>query len=93
VTIELLLFLASTLIMVKTKDAATLLQPHKSNLNLTLSIPTFTVLLPTLISFPSYVPTLLIIPHLVYIFIFSASIIIDLHKLLRKCTLRNSNKT
>jgi membrane-bound metal-dependent hydrolase YbcI (DUF457 family) len=91
VTIELLLFLASTLIMVKTKDTATLLQPHKSNL--ILSIPTFTVLLPTLISFPSYVPTLLIIPHLVYIFIFSASIIIDLHKLLKKRALGTATKS
>ena len=92
VTIELLIFLAATVIMVKTRDAATLLQPHKSNLNLTLSIPTFTALLPTFISFPSYVPPLLIVPHLVYIFIFSASIIIDLRKVLKKRVLRNSNK-
>lgn len=92
VTIELLIFLASIAIMVKTRDAATLLQPHKSNLNLTLSIPTFTVLLPTFISFPSYVPTLLIVPHLIYIFIFSASIIIDLRKIFTKRALRNSNK-
>ncbi|MDH5375483.1 MAG: metal-dependent hydrolase [Candidatus Bathyarchaeota archaeon] len=92
VTIELLIFLAATVIMVKTRDAATLLQPHKSNLNLTLSIPTFTALLPTFISFPSYVPPLLIVPHLVYIFIFSASIIIDLRKVLKKRALRNSNK-
>jgi hypothetical protein len=90
VTIELLIFLASLAIMVKTRDAAKLLQPHKSNL--ILSIPTFTVLLPTFISFPSYVPTLLIVPHLVYLFIFSASIIVDLRKLLKKRALRNSNK-
>jgi len=84
VTIELLVFLASTAIMVKTRDATTLLQPHKSNL--TLFIPTFTVLLPTFISFPSYVPTVLIIPHLVYIFTFSVAIIIDLRKIFEKST-------
>jgi hypothetical protein len=92
VTIELLIFLASLAILVKTRDTAKLFQAHKSNLNLTLLIPTFTVLLPTFIRFPSYVPTLLIIPHLTYIFIFSAAIILDLRKILKKCTPGDSVK-
>jgi hypothetical protein len=92
VTIELLIFLASLAILVKTRDTAKLFQAHKSNLNLTLLIPTFTVLLPTFIRFPSYVPTLLIIPHLTYIFIFSAAIILDLRKILKKRTPRDSAK-
>jgi hypothetical protein len=92
VTIELLIFLASTAMMLKTRDTTTLLQPHKSNLNLTLLIPTLTVLLPTFINFPSYVPTLLIIPHLPYIFIFSAATILDLSKTLKKRALENSNR-
>ncbi len=78
ITIEWAIFLTSMIIMLKTKDAAKLLQPHNSNL--TLAIPTFTVLLPTFLSFPIDVPAWLIVPHLVYMAIFLASIAIDLHK-------------
>lgn len=78
VTIELLLFLASIIIMLKTKDLQALIKPQNSNL--TLSIPTFTVLLPTILSVPLHVPTWLILPHLAYVSIFSASIIFHLVK-------------
>jgi hypothetical protein len=81
VTLELLMFLASIIIMVKTRDAAMLLQPRNSNL--TLSIPTLTVLLPTFLSVPLHVPTCLILPHLAYISIFSASIIFHLRKVFK----------
>jgi membrane-bound metal-dependent hydrolase YbcI (DUF457 family) len=83
VTIELLLFLASIIIMLKTKDLQALIKPQNSNLNLTLSIPTFTVLLPTFLSVPLHVPTWLILPHLTYISIFSASIIFHLRKVFK----------
>jgi membrane-bound metal-dependent hydrolase YbcI (DUF457 family) len=76
IALEWILFITSISIMLKTKDVAPLFKPNNSNLILT--IPTFTVLLPTLISFPLEVPPLLILPHLVYLTIFSISIIVDL---------------
>lgn len=81
ITIEWMIFLTSIIIMFKTKDIAAFFQPHNSNLILT--IPTFTVLLPTFLGFPLEVPTWLILPHLVYIFIFSASIAVEIPKVLK----------
>jgi len=81
ITLEWIVFLTSIIIMLKAKDTVTFFQPHKSNLILV--IPTFTVLLPTFLSFPLNVPAWLIPPHLAYISIFSASIIIDLIKTLK----------
>ncbi|MDH5376642.1 MAG: metal-dependent hydrolase, partial [Candidatus Bathyarchaeota archaeon] len=68
--------LTSLTIMHKTKDMRTLFQHHPSNL--LLSIPIFTVLLPTLLSIPLSVPPELIIPHLAYLTIFTISVLIDL---------------
>jgi len=82
ITIEWIFFLTAFTILLKTRDARTLLQPHPSNL--LLSIPTFTVLLPTLLSFPQYVPSALIIPHLTYLTIFTISIFIDFKALFQK---------
>lgn len=82
IAIEWLAFLASIAIMLRTKDAIKFFQPHKSNL--ILAIPTFTVLLPTLLSYPLSVPASLIPPHLAYMFLFSVAIIITLSKLLSK---------
>jgi membrane-bound metal-dependent hydrolase YbcI (DUF457 family) len=82
ITLEWVLFLASFLIMQKAKEVSTLFQSHPSNL--LLSIPTFTVLLPTLLRFPMYVPLALIIPHLVYLTIFTLSILIDFKSILKK---------
>ncbi|MDH5483221.1 MAG: metal-dependent hydrolase [Candidatus Bathyarchaeota archaeon] len=81
IALEWTTFLASIAIMVITKDAAKFFQPH--NMNLLLSIPTFTVLLPTFLSFPLSVPTSLILPHLAYISLFLPSIIIDLSRALK----------
>ncbi len=78
---EWILFIASISIMLKTNQAATFLKPHHSNL--LLFIPLLTVLLPTFQNFPVNVPTWLILPHLAYIFIFSASIITDLRGVLK----------
>jgi hypothetical protein len=79
--IECVLFFVSIIIMLKTRDMAELLQPKSSNL--ILIIPTFTVLLPILLGFPLEVPSLLVLPHLVYAFIFSASITIILLRIFK----------
>jgi len=81
ITIEWIIFLTAIIIMLKTKDTTTLLQPHNSNLILTIS--TFTALLPTFLSFPLKVPIWLIPPHLAYMLIFSASIILGLYKIIK----------
>lgn len=79
--LEWTLFLTSITIMFKTKDAWLLFQRHPSNL--TLSIPVFTVLLPTFLSFPMSVPVELIIPHLTYLTVFTLSILTDLKSTLK----------
>jgi len=81
VLVEWILFLTSLTIMLKAKDVWTLFQRHPSNL--LLSIPVFTVLIPTLLSFPMYVPIELIIPHLIYLAVFTLSILVDLISNLR----------
>jgi len=73
--IEWILFLTSITIMLKTKDAWLLLQPHPSNL--ILFVPALTVLLPTFLSIPLSVPLELVIPHLMYLIFFTLSILID----------------
>ena len=54
IVIEWAFFLLSMLVMIKSNDLLFLLKPHSSNMILT--IPLMTVLLPTIISFPLYVP-------------------------------------
>jgi membrane-bound metal-dependent hydrolase YbcI (DUF457 family) len=78
ITIEWTIFLTSIIIMLKTKDMTVFFQPHNSNL--ILSIPTFTVLLPTFLAFPLEVPPMLILPHIIYLILFSTSILIDVKK-------------
>ncbi len=75
---EWALFLTSTAILFKTRDVWLLLQQHPSNM--ILAIPVLTVLLPASISFPTYVSLELLIPHLIYITLFTLSILIDLKK-------------
>jgi membrane-bound metal-dependent hydrolase YbcI (DUF457 family) len=82
ITIEWLSFLTATFAMIKTKDTHLLLQPHNSNLILT--IPTFTVLLPTFLAYPLEVPTALIPPHIIFLILFLASISIDLKYMINK---------
>jgi membrane-bound metal-dependent hydrolase YbcI (DUF457 family) len=82
ILMEWALFLTSTAILFKTKDAWLLFQQHPSNMILT--IPVLTVLLPTLLSFPLYVSPALIIPHLIYMALFTSSILIDLKESLTK---------
>ena len=82
VAMEWALFLTSITIMVKTNDVLPIIKHHPSNL--ILLVPVLTVLLPTVISFPLYVPPALLIPHLVYLIIFGFSILSDLKTILRK---------
>ena len=81
VGLELSLFAVSIIVLLATKDLYKMFQPNKSNL--VLAIPTFTVLLPTFLSYPLDVPVLMITPHVIYTIIFAASIIIELWALLR----------
>jgi membrane-bound metal-dependent hydrolase YbcI (DUF457 family) len=80
-TLELAAFLASLIIMIASRDLTALIQPRISNL--ILAIPTFTVILPTFLSYPLQVPTWLIPPHLIYLALFSASIVIAIPKAVR----------
>jgi len=79
---EWALFLASTAILFRTRDVWLLLQQHQSNMILT--IPVLTVLLPASISFPTYVSLELLMPHLLYITLFTLSILIDLKTIFTK---------
>jgi len=81
-TLEWMLFITALAVMWKTMDVQPLFQPHNSNL--ILAIPMFTVLLPTFLAFPLDVPVLLILPHIVYLAIFLASLLIDVKKILGK---------
>lgn len=76
------MFLPAAILMLKTKDAKELLQPHNSNL--ILAIPTFTVLLPTFLAFPLEVPMALIPPHIICLILFLTSMLIDIRKFLSK---------
>jgi membrane-bound metal-dependent hydrolase YbcI (DUF457 family) len=82
ISLEWIFFLTCFTILLKTKDAWTLLQPHTSNL--TLSVPVFTVLLPTFLSFPLHVPLSLVIPHLTYLSLFTVSILLDFKAIFEK---------
>ncbi len=74
VALELTLFAAATIVMLKAGDLRSFLQPHKSNLLLT--IPVATVLLPTFLAYPLTVPTALIPTHLFYLILFAISVLI-----------------
>ena len=82
VVLEWVFFLTSLTIMLKTKDLQILLQRHPSNL--LLSVPVATVLLPTIASFPLSVPLELVVPHLIYLTLFTLSILLDSKYVLRK---------
>jgi len=82
ILLEWIFFLTAFTILLKTRDVWILFQPHSSNL--TSSVAMFTVLLPTLISFPISVPLTLIIPHLIYLIVFTVSILIDFKAILKK---------
>jgi len=78
ITIEWTTFIIMLFVMLKTKDLRSLLKPN--NLNMILVVPTLTVLLPSFFAFPLKVPSALIIPHLIMLVIFSASILTDIKR-------------
>ena len=76
IALEFTLFTIALIVMLKTRDILRFFR--NSKLNLILTIPIFTVLLPTFVSYPLYVPFLLMVPHLFYLLLFSISVLIVL---------------
>jgi len=76
ITMELVLFITSLVVILYTKDMWLLFQHHPSNT--LLFIPALTILFPVFFSYPTPVPSTLIIPHLAFMLIFTASILTDL---------------
>ena len=72
VTLEWCSFLVAIIVMLKTRDLQKLLKGQISHLSL--SVPMLTVLLPSFLQFPLAVPVALLIPHLVYLVLFSLAI-------------------
>jgi membrane-bound metal-dependent hydrolase YbcI (DUF457 family) len=81
IVLEWSMFLLSTVIMLKIMDVIRPFQPHLSNL--LLSIPVFTLLLPTILSFPLGVPIWLEPPHLVFMLLFAAALLATLFRLFK----------
>lgn len=82
ILVEWTLFLMFLMIMFRTKDVWFLFQHHASNM--LLFIPIFTILLPTVLSFPLSVPLELIVPHIVYLVLFAFAILVDFQHVLKK---------
>jgi hypothetical protein len=76
IALEFILFVIAIVVMFKTRDIFRFFR--NSKLNLILTIPIFTVLLPTFASYPLHVPYLLLVPHLFYLLLFSISVLIVL---------------
>jgi membrane-bound metal-dependent hydrolase YbcI (DUF457 family) len=74
------LFLVSMAVLVHTRDLWLLFRRDRTNL--LLSTPLLTVLLPAFLRFPTYVPLVLLAPHLVYLTLFALSIAMDVKALL-----------
>ena len=81
IALEFTLFIISFIVMLKTRDLLYFFRNNK--MNLVLVLPIFTVLLPTLASYPLTVPILLILPHLFYLLLFAISVSIVLWHFLR----------
>jgi hypothetical protein len=82
ILLEWTLFAIAAVIMFKSKDLSLFFQNKKSNL--LLAIPLLTVLLPTFLSYPILVPYLLVPPHLFYLLLFSASVLIVIFHVFKK---------
>ena len=74
IALEFTLFAIAIIVMFKTRDIFRFFR--NSKLNLILTIPIFTVLLPTFASYPLQVPILLVVPHLFFLLLFSISVLI-----------------
>ena len=75
IALEFTLFAIAIAIMIKTGDMRSLFRRNRTNL--LLAIPLFTVILPTFLSFPLQVHIALVLPHLFYLAIFVAAILIQ----------------
>jgi len=82
ISLEWIVFLASSTLMLKTKDVWTLFKPHPSNL--TLCVPLAAIFLSVFLSFPLPVPSQLATPHLIYLAIFGLSILVDIKPRLKE---------
>jgi hypothetical protein len=82
VYVELALFIAFLTLMLTTRDMATLIKHHPSNL--LLAIPISTALLPVFLQFPISVPPTLIISHLILLILLAIPILIDIKHLMRR---------
>ncbi|MEM2081220.1 MAG: metal-dependent hydrolase [Candidatus Bathyarchaeia archaeon] len=82
VALEFTLFIITLAVMLKTRDLFQFFR--NSKLSLILAIPLFTVLLPTLTSYPLEVPLILVIPHLFYLVLFSISVSIVTLQILKQ---------
>jgi hypothetical protein len=72
ITNEWVFFLIALVVMVKSHDIYRFLKSSRTNL--ILAIPTFTVLLPTVLGYPVEVPLLLMPPHLFFLLLFLLAI-------------------
>lgn len=79
------------MLMLKMKDYQSFFKSCAANF--VLVIPTFTVLLPTLLGIPIAVPLMLIPPHLFYLFMFVVAIIIELRFVLLRSVTMATHKT
>lgn len=76
IALEFTLFVIALIVMLKTRDILRFFRNKKTTL--ILLIPVFTILLPTITSYPLYVPIELIIPHVFYLILFSISCLVML---------------
>lgn len=82
IAVEWLVFVVAIFVMFKSKDLMMLFSSDRSNL--VLFVPFVTVLLPTVATFPLYVPWALLVPHLVFVVIFTYSVYMTLKSVIRK---------
>ncbi len=76
VVLEFTIFVIATVVMFKTRDIHVFFKKRK--INLVLTVPIFTVLLPTFVGYPIHVPFLLVLPHLFYLVLFAIAVLIVL---------------
>jgi hypothetical protein len=82
IIVEWTLFLAFLIVMFGVKDLQFFFQHHASNL--LLFLPVFAILLPVAFDFPMAVPMELVLPHLIYLTLFTLSILIDFQFIIKK---------
>lgn len=82
VAMELVLFISAFALLFVSRDLHAMFRPRISNL--LLAIPTFTVLLPVFLSYPLQVPIVLVVPHLIYMVVFIAAIVISTVRMVKQ---------